>query len=670
MPLTRKPRPTPAVPQATPPLSLRSPWAIVALVAAAVALVISASYVLYDTDLWQHFAMGRAIWTRPGALHVNLWTWPDYGKPYFVSSWGFRALLWPLWSAGGIGALFAWRWLTTLGVFALLLATARLLGARGFSAILVMIWAGIGYRLRTDVRPETLAAVLFALDLWLLERHRAHVLAGGAPGREVWWIAGVACVWANVHISHYLGFVLLAFHLADTHLRRRGAGARTLWLVTLAAAAAAFVNPYGWTALRQPFDFALDWRNDPLMKTIAELQPLGAAEALRRGIFLWPALLLWRLMRRRLDWVEILGCALFLWLALSSGRFLGVYLVMAAPFVARDLHELLALPGWPRLPEPAKALGVVAIGLALGLPEWLRSDLPLGLRFDTLAAPVAACDFMAAHGVRGRGFQHTHFGGYLAWRFPRERGRLPFISTQAEYSSPADRAGYVAALAGADGWDALDQERQFDYVMLERTQVGSDSLLDVLDREPGWRMVFSDDAAEVLVRVESPLRAVADSFAYRTVPAGRELRERFVEACARDSALRTAAEAELERVIASSPRHGTASHLRGFVALQAGDLDGARRHLQDAAALLPELTGIHDALGTIAYRQGRWRDAAREYEAELRSRSAPPGIYFRLGATWSRLGDRGRARGFYRRELARDPEHQGARDSLAALGGN
>ena len=654
---------------AAPPVSLRSRWAILALLAAAAVTVVSTSYVLYDTDLWQHLAMGRAIWTQPGALHVNLWTWPDYGKPYFVSSWGFRALLWPLWSAGGIAALYGWRWLTTLAIFALALATSRRMGAQGFSAILVMIWAAIGYRLRADVRPETLAAVLFAVDLWLLERHRARLASGGAPSRETWWIAALACVWPNVHISYYLGFVLLAFYLADAHLRARGSGARQLWLVTLAAAAGSFLNPYGWTTLRQPIDFALHWRNDPLMKTIAELQPLGIAEAMQGGLLLWPALLLWRLLRRRLDWVELLGCTLFTFLALSSIRFLGVYFVIAAPFVARDLGELAALRFWPRLPQAARAALVTVLGLALALPGWLRADLPLGLGFDTLAAPVAACDFMAAHGVRGRGFQHTHFGGYLAWRFPRERGRLPFISTQAEYSSPADRAGYLAALSSAEGWRTLDEEHAFDYVMLERSQVGRDSLLDVLDREPGWRMVFSDDAAEVLVRLESPLRAVADSFAYGILPAGREGRDALVAACERDSALRAKAEAELDRMIGSSPHHGSASHLRGFLALQGGDLDGARRQLTDAALLLPELTGVHDMLGTIAYRQGRWADAVAEYQAELRGRSAPPGIYFRLGASYRRLGDLGRARGFYRRELARNPEHQSARDSLAALSG-
>jgi hypothetical protein len=640
-----------------------------ALVALAVAIVISASYVLYDTDLWQHLAMGRAIWQVPGALHVNLWTWPNYGGPYFVSSWGFRALLWPLWSAGGVPALFAWRWLTTLAVFALLLATARTMGATGFSAILVMIWASVCYRLRTDIRPESLAAVLFALDLWLLERHRARVAAGGAPGQAVWWIAAIGCVWANVHISYYLGFVLLAFYLADAHWKQR-ADARTLWLVALATAAASFVNPYCWTALRQPIDFALHWRNDPLMKTIAELQPLRWTDALWAGIPLWPLLLLWRMTRRRLDLVELLGCALFTWLALASQRFLGNYLLLAAPFVARDLNELLATVRWTRLPVPARAIGCVAIGFAFGSLDWMQVALPLGLRIDTLAAPVAACDFMDVHGVRGRGFQDTHFGGYLAWRFPRERGRLPFISTQAEYSPPADRAGYLAALASAEGWRALDDTRRFDYVLLERGQVGGDSLLDILDREPGWRMVFSDDAAEVLVRVESPLHAVADSFAYRVIPAGRALREQLVDACERDSALRRGTEGELGRMIASSPRHGSASHLRGFLVLQDGDLDGARRDLEDAVALLPELKGAHDMLGTIAYRQGRFQDAVDQYAREVHFHSVPPGIYFRMGASYRRLGNLPAAREYYRMDLADNPEHQSARDSLAAIEGH
>ena len=66
---------------------------VLALMAGALCLVVSASYVLYDTDLWQHLVMGKAIWSLGGVPHTNLWTWPQYGEPYFLSSWGFRALI-------------------------------------------------------------------------------------------------------------------------------------------------------------------------------------------------------------------------------------------------------------------------------------------------------------------------------------------------------------------------------------------------------------------------------------------------------------------------------------------------------------------------------------------------------------------------------------------------
>ena len=183
--------------------------------------MVLASYLLYDTDLWQHLVMGKAIWAARGFPRTNLWTWPQYGEPYYVSSWGFRALAWPLWAWGGIPALYAWRWLTTLTVFGLLLATARALGARGLSAILVMVWFALDYRLRTDVRPETLAAVLLALDLWLLERHRLGAGGEAAARRQTWWFVATAWAWANVHISYTVCGIEVGHDRAHAHARPR-----------------------------------------------------------------------------------------------------------------------------------------------------------------------------------------------------------------------------------------------------------------------------------------------------------------------------------------------------------------------------------------------------------------------------------------------------------------
>src|SRR5262245_18662757 len=222
------------------PLPLRHPAMVLALLGAAAIVVISSSFVLFDTDLWQHLAAGRALWRLGNIPRVNLWTWPQFGEPAFFSSWSFRALIWPLWSWGGIAALFAWRWITTLAVFAVLLATARTMGARGLTAVLVMVLAALDYRLRTSVRPESLAALWFAIELWLLERQR-H----GARRVEAWGIVALAWIWANTHISYYLGPLLLAIYWGDALLAARAGGntaagsrARALLLLEVGAAVA------------------------------------------------------------------------------------------------------------------------------------------------------------------------------------------------------------------------------------------------------------------------------------------------------------------------------------------------------------------------------------------------------------------------------------------------
>jgi hypothetical protein len=649
---------------------------VAALLAATACLLISASYRLFDiSDLWQHLVMGRAIWER-GIPRVNLWTWPQYGEPYFLSSWLFRALIWPVWERGGVEALFAWRWIVTLGVFALLFATARTMGARGFSAIVALVWVSLDYRLRNNVRPEALASLLLAAELWLLERHRRSGPERPDAGRSLWWIPAIVCAWANLHVSYTFAFALLGFYALDAWWNRRrhpgrelaGADPRRLALVGLVALAAAFVNPFGAVALWQPLEFALRWRNDPLMRSIGELQPLVAWGAVTPGMVAWPLLLLLRWRRRGFDVAEVAACAFFTALALSSMRFVGTWVLLAGPFMARDLEDLVTWRRWPvpRLPLAGRAALAAGAAVLMCLPGWRRPDLPLAIALDEDAIPSRACDFIAAHGIRGRALNHFNLGGYLAYRFYPDRERLPFISTQPEYASAEDRALLLAAFQGEAGWRALEAKHAFDYALIEREQVLGDSLLDLLDRDPRFALVFADDAAQVLVRRER-FPALADSFAYHVVPAGRSGRAALVMAAERDPALRASAGAELDRMIAASPRSGGASHMRGLFALMDGDLALGRRQLERAIALKPLVPGIHDVLGRIALAEGRWRDAIRELDAERRLHEAPPGLFYRLGLAWQGLGEVGKAQSAYRRELARDPGNAAARDSLAML---
>jgi hypothetical protein len=681
--VSRRKRATPPRETANPPsrsahetaLPFRHPAFVCATLIAAACVIVSASYRLYDTDLWQLLVTGKAMWTLQAVPQVDLWTWRSYGQPEVTSSWLFRALLWPLWSAGGIAALYAWRWAATLAAFAFAWATARRMGALGFATLVLLVWCALVYRIRTDVRPETLAAVLFAATAWILETRRQ-----GGPDRA-WWIVPLVWIWANAHISWYLAFVLLAIHLAAALARTRTRavnaatpGARTLVLVTLASVAVAFVNPFGWRALWQPFEFLLFWRNEPLYRDIGELHPIVWSGQLRNGLPLlmagWPLLLAWRWRQRGADPVELMSCTFFTLAAIRSQRFLGIWALAAAPYLARDVQAWLDTRRrlvW-NAPPWARAALAGSVCVALCVPEWARPELPLGVGFDRVAFPVAAADFMAAHRVRGRAFNHFHLGGYLAWRGWPERDRLPFMSTQPENSPREDRVAYLPALSSAAGWQALDARHHFDYAVLDRAPSPGDHLLDTLDGDSAWAVVFLDDAAAVFVRRDGTQRAVADSFAYRALAAGPARGQALFLACATDTALRRQTEIELMRAIATSRRNAGARRMLGVLALTEGNTAATRDQLAAALAEDPALARVHELLGMIALDEGRPRDALRDFSAERR-RGPSAGLDLRMGQAWSRLGEWSHARAAYTRELARDPSASEARDSLAALAG-
>ena len=537
------------------------PAMLFATCVAAAAVVLLVTTLIQDTDLWTLLAQGRAIVSHPALVKVNQWTWTDFGAPQIASSWLFRVVLWPFWAAGGVGGVFAWRWLSALAVFGLLYATARRLRARGLLTLLVLVACAMVYRTRADARPESLAAILFALSVWILETRRA-----GGPDRALWLIP-VALVWANAHLSVFLLPVLMLFHALPSLFKRESQGARrprALWPVMLAVIAVVFVQPSGWRAVWQPFQFAFFWRHDPMFGSIEELQPLAAALDWRSGmpvlVALWPIALVARVLvrRTRIDVTEALSCVFFSAAIWSSLRFTGVWAMAATPYLARDLSDLLVPPGDPsraggrdeRVVDasvsataprwgPALAIALACAGLAFA--EASRADRPFGVGIEMRNVPEHACDYMRDAGVRGRGFNHMQHGGYMAWRFWPDRTRLPFVTTQPELSTAAVRASYIAALQRPAEWYALDQARHFDYVLLQRRQDPGDHLLDVLDQDSSWVMVFADDAAELYVPRGGALDSIAARDGYRVIPGGRDGRARLVPACEADTALRARA---------------------------------------------------------------------------------------------------------------------------------
>jgi hypothetical protein len=624
-------RRSPAAPAPSPPADLSHPATLAAIAVAAGCVAISATAIGRDTDFWQHLAVGRAIWALHHVPTTQLWSWPTYGAPDVNSSWGFRLLIWPCWKLGGLWGLFAWRWLTSLAAIGILYATARHLGARGYGALAVSVVCAEIYSQRIQTRPETLVAVLFAATVALLESRRLD--ARVRIGRDAALVA-LGWIWVNSHISSPFWFTLLGVHAVSDLVAGSGSAAESppgatraraaeLPVVMLAGFALSLVNPFGIHALEQPFGFLFSERGDAIFRTIAELGPLDWRANLRNGYpFVlggWTLLALWRAFRRRPDVVELLMLAGFGFLSLRIQRFTGFFGLAALPYLARDLAEWTRAhraPAWNTTRWTRAALASAFSVLAVVM-MWGGRGENLGVRLEMKRFPVAACDFLERHAVRGRAFNPFHLGGYLLYRFWPDRSRLPFMDVH-QSGTPRVRADYMAAMTREDGWRSLRDGYAIDWIMGWRIQVTGDRLLDFLDADTSFALVFLDDAAALFVRRRGALAAVADSFAYRELPAGRAAMAGLGAACEADSARRARVRAELERQAASSRWSATAYSLLANIALQEGRWDEAQGHLRRAIGVDPTTPRVHERLALAALEAGDPAEAGREIEIERR----------------------------------------------------
>ena len=550
---------------------------LLAIGVAAACLIVATSFQLFDTDVWQHLVRAKAILALKTIPVRQMWTWPMFGAPEKDSAWAFALLVWPFWSLGGVLGLFVWRWLTTLLAFGIAWATARRLGARGVSTLVVMVACAMVYRQRSQVRPEALAAGLLALTIWVLETRRR----GGRD--HALWLIPIAWLWPAVHASFHLGWLAIAAFAVDEGWRggrrprrdrpsaaeaaRAPARRVPLLFVLSAAIAISFLNPLGASALSGPLDYLLRLRHEPLYGAIGELKPIDwsihRTDGLPALMLAWPLFQLLRWRRAAPDRAEALLWALFTAAALSAQRFLTFWAVVAAPYLARGLAELplRRVARWIEAPASRAGAAMLSCVLLTAL-DCRREDLPLGLSIRSSSVPQAACDFIAAHGIRGRAFNYFEHGGYLLWRFWPDRTRLPFMTTIPELATPAMRLDYQRAMVFADDWRRMAARYRFDYVLLKRATQPGDRYLDFLDADSSFALVFVDDVAALYIARRPPFLDTVRGFAYRRLPGGDAALEAAWGRAMRDSSERRLLGDELERAIASSPEHVVAASLR------------------------------------------------------------------------------------------------------------
>jgi Flp pilus assembly protein TadD len=264
---------------------------------------------------------------------------------------------------------------------------------------------------------------------------------------------------------------------------------------------------------------------------------------------------------------------------------------------------------------------------------------------------------MQQHAVRGHMFNHYHIGSYLLWRLWPED--LPFMN-QRQSARMELINEYLFALSRESVWRRLERDYAVDHVVADR-QAAVDSLMDFVERDTSWALVFADDQAALYLKRGPRFAPLIARFAYPHLRlAGDHVAQDGARAEA-DTAFRHQLQAELERAAAASAQNASLRSLLANLALLDGRWGAARRQLEQARAVDRELPHYYERLGLLSLVQGEPRQALRWFERQRRETPRQEDVEARLGQAYLALGDTARARAQFARELRRFPQNRIAR---------
>jgi len=461
-------------------------------------------------DFWWHMAMGRYIVQTGQVPVVDIFSFTQAGKPYFVQNWLAEAALFAQHQLGGIELILLVQALVITFTYGLLLWLAiRRSGQIRLSVALLMLGVVPAVFDNWMVRPQSYVLPIFAAFLLILTNYR---LGHGPRCRPcLWLLPPLMVLWVNMHGSFVLGLVLIALTFIGECIRRRYGSEevlttrdlRNLVLCGILTTLAMFANPRGMEVL----DYVRALVGTP---AVAKLVTEWASPLVTRSFSdLWFVALAIALIpifyfsRKRPDITDFLMMLPFLYLAISSGRHIIWFTMIALPPLAVAVAPWFPKPA-PSKENPTLNMGVVALVgmLVIAVLPWFKPSLGLPPELGELIEPrtpvraVAALQKLPANKRPQRMYNTEGNGSYLIWAAPE---RKVFIDPRFEFY-PFQQWADSADLRAGKNIDKIIKKYRLDGMLLNNQQ--DRTLLRQMQQRPKqWQTVYRDKTMTVLKKM-------------------------------------------------------------------------------------------------------------------------------------------------------------------------
>ncbi len=452
---------------------------LLALAAAVCAYLTFTRKLLTDGDTGWHLAAGRYILETRLIPSTDPFSYTFAGKRWHAHEWLAEVVMAGVFNAAG------WRGLALLfaaagGITVFLIGRELLRWMAVRWALCATFIVGAILHPLAIARPHMLAWPLLAGWLLILLHARAKERAPSFAALPF------MLIWANLHASYILGLgiagVLALEAIVD---RSRDRQVMVRWAVFIAGTGlAACITPHGVQGFHYPFQVSG-------MGVVSVIDEWRVTNLKDDRLFIIAATAVWVLVAlrwRRLHPLQILFLAGLTAMAVAHARHQMPLAIVAALVIGPLIDD-----GEIHREESVRRRSLwfaAAAGAALLVA--LRVTLPFEMK-DNSAFSISALSHAPAPLRTRPVFNGYSFGGPLILY-----GIRPYIDGRADMYGDEFTLDFVAMLHGDIArFRRADRRWKFAWTILP-PKVG---LVSKLDREPGWRRLYSDKWAVVHVRV-------------------------------------------------------------------------------------------------------------------------------------------------------------------------
>lgn len=476
---------------------------------------------LNDAGIGWHIRAGQQILATHHVPRVDSYSSIMSGKPWIAWEWLYDVIVGALDSALGLNGVV---WFTAAVIATVFAAMFQWMVARRTNllvALTLTLLAIAASMIHILARPHVVSWLFLLIWFCVLDRSERDTLAGkpGLSGSQLWGLPASMLLWVNLHGGFLLGLVLcVIFWISaawslrtssrtfEDNLVRLALGrrVRNLALVTVASAAATFVNPYGWHLHRHIVAYL---GNAFLIDHIEEFQSpnfhLVAQKCFLALLLL--ALIALALRKRTLRASELLLVLFAVYVGLNASRNIPI---------ASILLVLVIGPRWPLLVFTKFSENMATVDARFRGHLWSIATLIFvfavavnggrfggtilfNAHFGPQRMPIAAIDDLEQNGISQPVLAPDYWGGYLIYRlYPHNK---VVLDDRHDLYGEKILASYLKTFRAQPGWDKFLTAYNVRCVMMPRNA----ALTAALSQSPGWKTVYSDNVAITFVAIDS-----------------------------------------------------------------------------------------------------------------------------------------------------------------------